>query len=148
MALWVMTLQYKLDLSTNLPHLNVHFGKRFDRFICTIHIKRKLFMTLISIILWPFKVLKVGKRFFWLRTSNGFGFIYIYIYMERNKSWNTHFIFWIKKLQTFQKHFFILNTYHLLLLTTHKIFYLLQNFLGKESTLESLYPKSSVGSQG
>ena len=139
-------------MSTNLPHLNVHFGKRFDQFIYNIHIKRKLFKTLISIILWPFKVLKVGKPFFWLRTSNGSGLIYIniyiYIYMERNKSWNTHFIFWIRKLQTFQKQFFILNTYHLLLLTTHKIFYLLQNFLGKESTLESLYPKSSVGSQG
>ena len=79
MALWVMTLQDKLDLSTNLPHLNVHFGKRFDWFIYNIRIKRKLFMTLISIILWPFKVLKVGKRFFfWLRTSNGFGFIYIW----------------------------------------------------------------------
>ena len=34
------------------------------------------------------------------------------------------------------------------LLTTHKIFYLLQNILGKESTVESLYPTSSVGSQG
>ena len=134
-------------MSTNLPQLNVHFGKRFDQFIYNIHIKRKLFKTLISIILWPFKVLKVGKPFFWLRTSNGSGLIYINIYMERNKSWNTHFIFWIRKLQTFQKQLFILNTYHLLLLTTHKIFYLLQNFLKKESTIESLYPMSSIGSQ-
>ena len=71
------------------------------------------------------------------------------IYMEWNKSFKyTHFIFWIRKLQTFQKQFFVLNTYHLLFLTTHKIFYLLQNILGKESIIESLYPASSIGSQG
>ena len=89
-------------------------------------------MTLISIILWPFKVLKFGNAFiFWLRTSNGSGFIYIYIYMERNKSLKIHFYFWIRKLQTFQKQFFVLNTYHQLLLTTHKNILSFTKFSGK-----------------
>ena len=88
-----MTLQDKLDLSTNLPHLNVHFGKRFDRFIYNIRIKRKLFMTLISIILWPFKVLKVGKRFFLAKDKQRVWF-YIYIYIYGKKKVETHiFIF-------------------------------------------------------
>ena len=86
------------------------------------------------------------KRFiFWLRTSN----ISSFIYMERNKSFKyTPSYFWIRKLQTFQKQFFVLTLtiYCFLLLT--KIFYLLQNFLGKESTIKSLYPTSSVGLQG
>ena len=97
---------------------------------------------LISITLWLFNwyqtfyFLAKDKQHVWL------------IYMERNKSFKDTFYFSIRKLQTFRKQFFVLNTYHLLLLTTHKIFYLLQNFLGKESTIESLYPTSNVGSQG
>ena len=52
--------------------------------------------------------------------------------MERNKSFKyTHFYFLIRKLQTFQKQFFFLNTYHLLLLTIHKNILPLLNFLGK-----------------
>ena len=55
----------------------------------------------------------------------------IYIYMERNKSLKTHFYFWIRNLQTFQKQFFVLNTYHLLLLTTHKNILSFTKFAGK-----------------
>ena len=85
-------------------------------------------MTLISIILWPFKVLKIANVFiFWLGTSNMSG----PIYMERNKSLKIHFYFWIRKLQTFQKQFFVLNTYHLLLLTTHKNILYFTKFSGK-----------------
>ena len=88
-----MTLQDKLDLSTNLPHLNVHVGKRFDRFIYNIRIKRKLFMTLISIILSPFKVLKVGKRFFFFLAKDKQR-VWFYIYIWEEKKVETHiFIF-------------------------------------------------------
>ena len=72
----------------------------------------------------------------------------IYIWKEIKVS-NTHiFIFELEICRLFKKQFFIvLNTYHLLLFT-NKIFYFLQNFLGKESTIESLFPTSSIGSQG
>ena len=65
------------------------------------------------------------------------------IYMERKDT-----LFLNYKSYRFSKTIFIivLNTYHLLLLTIHKI-YLLLNFLGKESTIESLYPTSSVSLQ-
>ena len=71
------------------------------------------------------------------------------IYMERNKSFKIHIIL-IHKATDFQKQFFfiVLNTYIYCFLLFTKIFYLLLNFLGKESTLESLYPTSSVDSQG
>ena len=68
------------------------------------------------------------------------------IYMERKKKKKTFFNFELENCRLFKKQFFILNTYHLLLFTIYKI-YLLLNFMGKESTIESLYPTSSVGSQ-
>ena len=42
----------------------------------------------------------------------------------------------------------VLLPHHLLLLTSHKNILSLTKFSGKESTIESLYPTSSVGSQG
>ena len=110
-----------------------------------IYILRKpLIILLISITLWPFN----GYQTFlilWLKISYKSGYLYIW---KGKKKKDTFFNFELESCRLFKKQFFVLNTYHLLLLTTHKIFYLLQNFLGKESTIESLYPTSSVGSQG
>ena len=65
------------------------------------------------------------------------------IYMERKDT-----LFLNYKSYRLSKTIFIivLNTHHLLFLTIYKIYFLL-NFMGKESTIESLYPTSSVGSQ-
>ena len=71
----------------------------------------------------------------------------LYIWKEIKVSRTHIFILELESYRLFKKQFFVLNTYHLLLLITNKIFYLLQNFMGKESTIESLYPTSSVGSQ-
>ena len=70
--------------------------------------------------------------------------------MERNKVLASHYFFELQSYRLSKTIFIIvLNTYHLLLFTIYKkIFYLLLNFMGKESTIESLYPTSSVGSQG
>ena len=57
------------------------------------------------------------------------------------------------KLQTFKSNFYYRSKYlpSTASYNTQYIYiyiYLLLNFLGKESTIESLYPTSSVGSQG
>ena len=74
---------------------------------------------------------------------------YIYIYMERNKSFNIT-LFLDYKATYFQKQFYYCFKHSLSTISyySQKIFYLLLNFLGKESTIENLYLTSSVGLQG
>ena len=73
------------------------------------------------------------------------------IYMKRNKSFKYTFLFFeLKSCGFFKNNFFIvLNTYHLLSLTTHKNILSFTKFYGKRKYYrESLYPTSNVGSQG
>ena len=74
--------------------------------------------------------------------------------MERNKSFKyTHFYFLNKKVVDFSKTIFYCLK-HLPSIVSYyykkkkkKKIYLLQNFLGKKSTVKSLYPTSNVGLQ-
>ena len=86
-----------------------------------IYKKKVIDHTFMSIIFWSFKVLKIAKVFFfWAKDKQ-----HVYpIYMERNKSFNnTHFYFWIRKLQIFQNNFlsYTLTIYCFLLLTKYLV---------------------------
>ena len=82
--------------------------------------------------------------FYFLAKDKQHVWTYIYIYMERNKTFiHTHFYFLNYKVAKFSKIIF----YCLKHLPSITSFYS-QNFLGKKSTIETLYPTSSVGLQG
>ena len=71
--------------------------------------------------------------------------------MERNKVLVSHY-FLNDKTTDFQKQYIYYRSKYLPSTASYYsqyiYIYLLLNFLGKESTIESLYPTSSVGSQG
>ena len=123
-------------LAINLPQrIYIHWQKVLTG-LYIIYIKRNLL-----IIHWFQKLydhLKLANVFIlWLRTS----YMSSSIYMERNKSfWYTYY-FWITKATHFQKTIIIiivLNTYHLLLFTTHKNILSFTKFYGKRKYYREL----------
>ena len=75
-------------------------------------------------------------------------YIYVCVCVERNKSFNIT-LFLDYKAINFEKQFYYCSKHSPSIASyySQKIFYLLLNFLGKESTIESLYPMSSIGLQ-